>query len=97
MSDNEYVMNTGVLGDMSNTISGQAAEYLKVIEETSAIVDDLAAHWEGNSYQTFRDGYYAHLNDLSELNNSLRTLAGELEAKADRTRDTAQKIKSILK
>lgn len=96
MASNDFVMNTQALSNMSDTIKTQAADYLRIIDETTAIVDDLAAHWEGNTYQTFRDGYYAHLGDLEELNSSLKAFAGELDENADSTRRAVSEISSIM-
>ncbi len=96
MPSDKFVMNTSAVSNMSENIQKQSNEYLKLIEETTAIVNDLAAHWEGATYQTFREGYFSHLASLEELNQSLNSLAKELEDKANATRASAAKIMGIL-
>ncbi len=96
MADDLFRINTGAITEMSIMIKKQAADYLQIIEETTAIVDELGAHWEGNSYQTFKEGYHARLASLQDLNNSLNSFSRELEDRADSARQTAQEIGSIL-
>lgn len=96
MSNSEYVMDTKIVEETSDTISTAAADYLRIIDDTTAIVDDLASHWEGESYQLFRNEYYNHLSNLEELNSSLKTLAGDLYENAERTRSTVNAIRAHL-
>ena len=75
MDNDTYVMKTDTVENMSDIISSRANEYDKIVKETTAIVDELAGHWEGATYQTFRDGYYSHLGALEDLNSSLKAFA----------------------
>ena len=96
MSRGEFSMDTGAIDEVASNVIIQANEYLNIIEATTKIVDGLSSHWEGESYDNFKNGYYSHLKTLEDLNTSLKDFAGELSEQAESTRRTAEKVESIL-
>ena len=89
-------MDTHAVDEVADNVITQATEYLKIIDETTKIVDGLSNHWEGDSYDNFKNGYYSHLKTLEDLNTSLKDFANELFAQAESTRKTAEAVAAIL-
>ncbi len=96
MSSGEFSMDTRAIDEVANNVVTQATEYLKLVDETTAIIDKLSSHWEGTTYQNLKDGYYARLQSLEDLNKSLKDFANELSEKAENARKTASAVVSIL-
>ena len=96
MASDEYLMNTRAVSNMAEIFRSKAAEYLRIINESTAIVNELSSHWEGNTYETFKEGYFAHLESLEDLNRALESFSRELDDRVNSAQKAVQEIKSIL-
>ena len=74
----EFNMYTAKVQDLGDTIGEQAAAYLAKIEETTAIVNNLASVWGGPTYDTFKASYDSNLANLEELNEVLKTMSANV-------------------